>query len=121
MATSHDPVRANGAEPQRTPRCVACHVQAAPCPVSPPGTGAPFRPVLGHRPQDSKGPRPVTPDAIAAGVFMTDRLYHGPITTAFDRRILQSPRIPYFCAKCAGIIEVPTGGDLCEVCPRDQS
>ncbi len=52
---------------------------------------------------------------------MTDRLYHGPITTAFDRRILQSPRIPYFCAKCAGIIEVPTGGDLCEVCHRDQS
>ena len=47
---------------------------------------------------------------------MTDRPYHGPITTAFDRRILQSPRIPYFCAQCAGVIEVPTGGDLCEPC-----
>ncbi len=52
---------------------------------------------------------------------MNDRLYHGPITTGFDRRILQSTRIPYFCAQCAGIIEVPTGGDLCEVCHRDQS
>ena len=50
---------------------------------------------------------------------MTDRPYHGPITTAFDRRILQSPRIPYFCARCAWIIEVPTGGDLCEKCQHD--
>lgn len=49
---------------------------------------------------------------------MSDRLYHGPITTAFDRRILQSPRIPYFCVQCAGVIEVPTGWDLCEPCSR---
>jgi len=95
-------------------------VQAAPCPVSTPGTGAPFGQYIGQRPQDSKGPRPVTPGAIAAGVFMTDRPYHGPITTGFDRRILQSPRIPYFCAKCAGSIDVPTSTELCHACLRAQ-
>ena len=80
----------------------------------------PFGQYIGQRPQDSKGPRPVTPGAIAAGVFMTDRPYHGPITTAFDRRILQSPRIPYFCAQCAGSIDVPTGTELCHACLRAQ-
>ena len=42
------------------------------------------------------------------------------LTTAFDRRILQSPRIPYFCAKCAGSIDVPTGTELCHACLRAQ-
>ena len=42
------------------------------------------------------------------------------LTTAFDRRILQSPRIPYFCAQCAGSIDVPTGTELCHACLRAQ-
>lgn len=49
---------------------------------------------------------------------MTDRLYHGEIDTRFSLRVIQSPRIPYFCAQCARSIDVPTGTELCHACLR---
>lgn len=49
-----------------------------------------------------------------------DRLYQGPIDTSFSQKVIQTHRIPYFCAQCAGSIDVPTGTDLCHTCLRAQ-
>ena len=49
---------------------------------------------------------------------MTDRLYHGEIDTRFSQKVIQTHRIPYFCATCAGSIDVPTGTDVCVSCEQ---
>jgi len=49
---------------------------------------------------------------------MTDRLYQGEIDTRFSLSVIQTHRIPYFCATCAGSIDVPTGTDVCHACLR---
>lgn len=54
-------------------------------------------------------------------VSLTDYLYQGPISTAYDRRVIQSPRIPYYCEKCAQAIDVPTGTEFCGKCKEKES
>ncbi len=49
---------------------------------------------------------------------MTDRLYHGEIDTRFSLSVIQTHRIPYFCASCARSIDVPTGTDVCALCEQ---
>ncbi len=49
---------------------------------------------------------------------MTDRLYQGEIDTRFSLSVIQTHRIPYFCATCAGSIDVPTGTDVCALCEQ---
>lgn len=51
---------------------------------------------------------------------MTDRLYQGEIDKRFSQKVIQTHRIPYFCATCAGSIDVPTGTEYCHACLRAQ-
>lgn len=43
-------------------------------------------------------------------------LLKGPIDTSFTRKVITSNHIAYFCARCAGAIEVPTGTECCGEC-----
>jgi len=49
---------------------------------------------------------------------MTDYLYRGEIDTRFSQKVIQTHRIPYFCAACAVSIDVPTGTEFCGACER---
>ena len=40
------------------------------------------------------------------------------IDTSFSRKVITSNHIAYFCARCAGAIEVPTGTECCDKCAK---
>ena len=40
------------------------------------------------------------------------------IDASFTRKVITSNHIAYFCARCAGAIEVPTGTECCDKCAK---